>query len=431
MDFMETTTTIRDNCPEMVAETSSSAAMTIGSQSPKVWTQLETLANVSTDATTAAQVLLLTNQEVAADENMRTESFTTESMASDDNTCVEEPMTTGGDNDGGQLPTDRPVYQLQCMESGGDIGNYSMLSVMNSDRSQRPYCPSHEARELHNHKERLRRSRMKCSCEALRVLVPGVTDKTDKATVLEHTVAFLLHLSKCQGVKCTDYMPVIPPPMSAKLLDLYPTLMTGQYQYYESTTPESSFDTTQVLEVQESNGQKYITTADGYQYVIVEDADGASVTTDGHHMIAQRVGDSALTQPMELMTATNSKDAINDNTKLINSEIAECSAAKLEDNDKLEPQSLASAVNLDECQKCVQQVVDMLSENKENIDPNGANTYNIVKLKKKPGRKPKSLVNNVFGDNNNNTAITADSKPRIPKPRGRPKKIRPTPEANN
>ena len=92
--------------------------------------------------------------------------------------------------------------QLHCLESG-DGTDYSVMAVLQSDESsKRQYNPSVESRQLHNHKERLRRSRMKCSCDALRALVPGLTDKTDKATVLEHTVAFLFHLSKCEGVKC-------------------------------------------------------------------------------------------------------------------------------------------------------------------------------------------------------------------------------------
>lgn len=57
-------------------------------------------------------------------------------------------------------------------------------------------------RELHNEIERRRRSRIKNCCEILRTLVPGVTDKTDKATVLEHTVSFVKHLMNCPGFNC-------------------------------------------------------------------------------------------------------------------------------------------------------------------------------------------------------------------------------------
>ena len=75
-------------------------------------------------------------------------------------------------------------------------------------------------------------------------------------------------------------MPTIPPPMSAKLLDLYPTLMTGEYQYYESA-PNLPFDSSQVLEVTEHNGAKYVTTTDGFQYMIIESTDTAGTASAG------------------------------------------------------------------------------------------------------------------------------------------------------
>lgn len=57
-------------------------------------------------------------------------------------------------------------------------------------------------REMHNEIERRRRSRIKHCCEVLRTLVPGLNDKTDKATVLEHTVKFVDHLANCPGCRC-------------------------------------------------------------------------------------------------------------------------------------------------------------------------------------------------------------------------------------
>ncbi|RWS26645.1 transcription factor NAI1-like protein [Leptotrombidium deliense] len=71
----------------------------------------------------------------------------------------------------------------------------------------RQYTPSHASRQSHNEKERKRRSRMKHSCDMLRKLIPGVSEKTDKATVLEHTVKYLMHLQRCVSVKCNDYIP--------------------------------------------------------------------------------------------------------------------------------------------------------------------------------------------------------------------------------
>lgn len=57
-------------------------------------------------------------------------------------------------------------------------------------------------RELHNEIERRRRLRIKQCCDILRTLVPGLSDKTDKATVLEHTVKFVSHLAKCPTFRC-------------------------------------------------------------------------------------------------------------------------------------------------------------------------------------------------------------------------------------
>jgi hypothetical protein len=99
------------------------------------------------------------------------------------------------------------MQSLECLESEDNgCKAYSVMEVIkschNSDRSHRSYNPSSSSRQMHNQKERLRRSRMKCSCDALRQLVPGVDDKTDKATVLEHTVNFVVHLSHCPTVNC-------------------------------------------------------------------------------------------------------------------------------------------------------------------------------------------------------------------------------------
>lgn len=98
--------------------------------------------------------------------------------------------------------SDEPMHRLKCLESR-DCSEYSsVMSYLNTERIKSTYNPSIESREEHNRKERCRRSRIKCSTDALRALVPGLNDKTDKASVLEHTVHFLFHLSNCAGVQC-------------------------------------------------------------------------------------------------------------------------------------------------------------------------------------------------------------------------------------
>ncbi|XP_022247349.1 transcription factor-like 5 protein [Limulus polyphemus] len=56
-------------------------------------------------------------------------------------------------------------------------------------------------RENHNEKERKRRGRIKNACQGLRSLVPGLSEKTDKATVFEFTVQYLVHLKKHIGIQ--------------------------------------------------------------------------------------------------------------------------------------------------------------------------------------------------------------------------------------
>lgn len=68
----------------------------------------------------------------------------------------------------------------------------------------------------------------------LRTLIPGIADKTDKATVLEHAVHYILHMHKCPNFTCTvsnqllfeflclpfifqDYVPKVPPPVVTKV----------------------------------------------------------------------------------------------------------------------------------------------------------------------------------------------------------------------
>ena len=65
------------------------------------------------------------------------------------------------------------------------------------------YNPSPASRFSHNMKERDRRARMKVSCEIMRTLIPGVDPRTDKATVMEHAVNYLLHLRQCLDNKCS------------------------------------------------------------------------------------------------------------------------------------------------------------------------------------------------------------------------------------
>ncbi|XP_060078136.1 uncharacterized protein LOC132557610 [Ylistrum balloti] len=61
--------------------------------------------------------------------------------------------------------------------------------------------PGEESREQHNMKERRRRLRIKDACDVMRKLVPGMSDKTDKATVFEFGARYIHFLKGFVGNK--------------------------------------------------------------------------------------------------------------------------------------------------------------------------------------------------------------------------------------
>lgn len=85
------------------------------------------------------------------------------------------------------------TYELACLQ--GLKFDYDVDEVVTRERQS--YKPSPESREMHNKKERQRRLRMKSSLDCLREIVPGMSPKTDKATVLEATVEYVVYLYEC------------------------------------------------------------------------------------------------------------------------------------------------------------------------------------------------------------------------------------------
>ncbi|KAL3225931.1 hypothetical protein MRX96_025402 [Rhipicephalus microplus] len=81
------------------------------------------------------------------------------------------------------------------------VANMGQLQHMVGPLDNVPYYMPFNGRENHNEKERKRRTRIKNACQTLRTLVPGLSDKTDKATVFEFTVQYLLHLRRHLGTK--------------------------------------------------------------------------------------------------------------------------------------------------------------------------------------------------------------------------------------
>lgn len=110
----------------------------------------------------------------------------------------------------GLQPVAPPGAELQLVDAGSkpnqdDDKKPTSATINNNNNRDSSRNLAVSTRELHNEIERKRRLRIKQCCDILRRLIPGLNEKTDKATVLEHTVDFVDHLSKCQDHKCVCY----------------------------------------------------------------------------------------------------------------------------------------------------------------------------------------------------------------------------------
>lgn len=112
----------------------------------------------------------------------------------------------------GLQPVAPPAFELpstanQANEEGDQAATVKIEGDIAAGPNQQesPLNPTVSTRELHNEIERKRRLRIKQCCDILRRLIPGLNEKTDKATVLEHTVDYVDHLFKCPNHKCVCY----------------------------------------------------------------------------------------------------------------------------------------------------------------------------------------------------------------------------------
>lgn len=98
--------------------------------------------------------------------------------------------------------------QIARQQVADSIDNFNSNStdfanqLVNIKTEQSDSSSQQTNKEIHNEIERRRRFRIKQCCDVLRNLVPGLSDKTDKATVLEHTVKYVKHLSACPNFTC-------------------------------------------------------------------------------------------------------------------------------------------------------------------------------------------------------------------------------------
>lgn len=159
--------------------------------------------------------------------------------------------------------------------------------------------------------------------------------------------------------------------MTSELIEFCPTLMSGEYRYNQtiSTEDNPNFDTNQsqnLIEIHGSDGNRYITTSDGYQYMIVENTEISTEEsiekTDIQSMDTMiAVEYNTTEEPMSVSPKTEPKPT--------------------ENND----------LNENDFHKCVEKVMDLLSENKENIDPNVEPKQRQKRKYRKRQKKDKSI----------------------------------------
>ena len=194
-----------------------------------------------------------------------------------------------------------------------------------------------------------------------------------------------------------DYVPTYPPPMSAKLLDLYPSLMSGEYQYFEAipsadpdyVPPEMSLNQDQVIEVHESDGKRYVTTSDGQQFMIVDSDDTLMTSFEN----------STQHNTQQTMDTTSTPEQRTDDQMVVDKGV--------EFTPKEEPMEQIGQNERpkEECRQCVDKVIDMLTDdNKENIDPNGS--VGVVPRKKRAYRRRHKKVNHDLNDPNEDQCDT-------------------------
>ncbi|XP_071104281.1 uncharacterized protein [Haliotis cracherodii] len=89
-----------------------------------------------------------------------------------------------------------PVSTYSCQDDSPvdpNVQDSSSFPLLNSPQAM------DEERETHNMKERKRRARIKEACDLMRQLVPGMSEKTDKATVFEFAARYIYFLKNFVG----------------------------------------------------------------------------------------------------------------------------------------------------------------------------------------------------------------------------------------
>jgi hypothetical protein len=157
---------------------------------------------------------------------------------------------------------------------------------------------------------------------------------------------------------------------------MYPNLSSNDYHFYEMVSTEDQSireseqqlngleTSSQVIELTESNGTQFVTTSDGMQYMIIDSTQQTIQQLDNQSIDCN---DSQLFRIEVTQHLAQDKNEIN----------------------------------------CVEEVVDMLTENKENIDPKANKPKTKRMGRKKKCEQVLALVSNNNHDNDDNQLMTA------------------------
>ncbi|KAL3184904.1 hypothetical protein MRX96_030795 [Rhipicephalus microplus] len=87
------------------------------------------------------------------------------------------------------------------MSGVAPMANMGQKQHMAGPMVNTPYRKSFRRREKQRESDRKRKARIRNACQTLQSLVPGLSEKTDQATVLESTVEYVRHLHSHLKVK--------------------------------------------------------------------------------------------------------------------------------------------------------------------------------------------------------------------------------------
>ncbi|XP_054719531.1 uncharacterized protein LOC129229273 isoform X2 [Uloborus diversus] len=156
----------------------------------------------------SAMWVLNTNSSSTSSEVSSSISVLSPSTIEFPNSCSEFSNSSGDDT---MLRTiDEPLLQRFIASDGRYVYGYKDSDELRI-HPLRLYA-SLSDRESHNEKERKRRSRVAEACSTLRHLIPGISEKTDKATVFEAAARYLQYIRKKFGTEfdeayCLKYFP--------------------------------------------------------------------------------------------------------------------------------------------------------------------------------------------------------------------------------